>query len=622
MTGNDIEKKIAKAVDNSVPEVLDRVLSKCDEGNVIRMEEKKNNGGFKLMASVAAAVLIMIGAVNFMGLGQAGSTVFLDVNPSVELTVNSMDRITEAKALNGDAAKIMYGMDLKNTDLEVGVNAIIGSMLKNGYLSDISNSILVSVDDNNEKRNAELQDKIAEEINEILTGAKLDAAVISQNVKDEDEAVRELCEKYGISKGKAELIYNIAEENPSLTYDKLAGLTINELNLIISDGDMDLEDIVSKGEPSSKKYIGEDKARETALSELGISLRDAKSVTVKLDSENNELVYEVEVIYGTTKYEIDVNALDGRITGRETSDISYDNEVQKGEKLTKSEIRDIIEEELKLSESDADKLYIREEEDEGRLIYKAKLMKGNYQYTVKLDAYTGRIIEREVKEVKPSFIENGKPQFGKLEASEAVKIVLDELDLPLSYAGRVDLELAREDGKLVLEAEISYDGTHYELLLDAETGKMINVEKSPAEVEDDLDEDDLDDKDDDIEDDDDDLDDEKDDEDDDDDEEESANYRISEEEAVRRALKSMGLRSADVKYIEAEKEVSNGRAIYEVSFVKDGTEYEITVDGKTGKILKSEKEAFEHHHTDECKKGCYYDDDDCRRRNHCEDHDD
>lgn len=33
-------------------------------------------------------------------------------------------------------------MDLTGTDLDVAVNALIGSMLQNGYLSDIQNAIL------------------------------------------------------------------------------------------------------------------------------------------------------------------------------------------------------------------------------------------------------------------------------------------------------------------------------------------------------------------------------------------------------------------------------------------------------------------------------------------------
>ena len=55
-------------------------------------------------------------------------------------------------AVNRDAEGILDGMDLAGTDLKVAVNALIGSMYTNGYISENQNSVLVSVKSDSQER--------------------------------------------------------------------------------------------------------------------------------------------------------------------------------------------------------------------------------------------------------------------------------------------------------------------------------------------------------------------------------------------------------------------------------------------------------------------------------------
>ena len=82
--------------------------------------------------------------------------------------------------------------NLKNTDIDVAVNAIIGSMLKNGYISELQNSILVSVKNDNSVKGKELEARITKEINDLLVSSKI----------------------YGIFAIK--LLYSFIASNPSL----------------------------------------------------------------------------------------------------------------------------------------------------------------------------------------------------------------------------------------------------------------------------------------------------------------------------------------------------------------------------------------------------------------------
>ena len=76
----------------------------------------------------------------------------IDVNPSIELSVNRNEKVLQANPLNEDAETILDDMNLKNVDLDIAVNALIGSMVRNGYLDELDNAILVTVSNENEKK--------------------------------------------------------------------------------------------------------------------------------------------------------------------------------------------------------------------------------------------------------------------------------------------------------------------------------------------------------------------------------------------------------------------------------------------------------------------------------------
>lgn len=65
---------------------------------------------------------------------------------------------------------------------------------------------------------------------------------------------------------------------------------------------------------------------------------------------------------------------------------------------------------------------------------------------------------------------------------------------------------------------------------------------------------------------------------------------ITEEEAVERALKHVGLKKSDVNYVQSHPDWEHGRHVYEIKFYQGGFEYEFDIDAKNGKILKFEKD--------------------------------
>ena len=323
MRNEDMENKLRLAVEHATPDVLDKILTRLESERpaVIPMPAKpgrKNNWMARITAAAAMAVVLVgisFGAYRFGVSHRVDSVIELDVNPSIELQVNSKERVLDVRALNADAEGIIGGMDLKNTNLDVAINALVGSMLTNGYINDLANSILVSVENSDAARGAELQQRLSADIGALLSASAIDGAILSQTMQASDPEVSRMVEAYGISQGKAALIIQILAQNPLLKEGDLAGLTINELNLLASSRDTQLPSVQSTGTASDKAYIGADAAAQAAMQAAGVT--EVQQIKTELDAEDGRMVYEVEFIAGDSEYEYDIDAATGEVVKAE-----------------------------------------------------------------------------------------------------------------------------------------------------------------------------------------------------------------------------------------------------------------------------------------------------------------
>lgn len=137
-----------------------------------------------------------------------------------------------AAPTNEDAVDILDGMELKGTPLDVAMNAIVGSLVKNGYVDELANSILITVEDEDTARGARLQQELTSQADAVLASAQVNGAILSQTFQHND-ALQQKADEYGISAGKAALIQTIADSSSGLyTFEELVGQPLNDLNLL------------------------------------------------------------------------------------------------------------------------------------------------------------------------------------------------------------------------------------------------------------------------------------------------------------------------------------------------------------------------------------------------------
>ena len=318
MRNKELERRLRAAAEHASPDVLDRVLSSCggQKGNVTAMETPKKKTFVPAFAGIAA-MLIAVCAAAFVlfptqRAGASAAVITFDVNPSLSLTVDGEGHVTEAVPLNDDGRVVLEGMDLTGSDLNVAVNAVIGSMLQHGYLDidNFENAILVSVESGDADRAAQLQQQVSQTISGAFQAD--DPLVLTQTV-DADEDLAGLAEQYGISQGKAALIREITAQDSTLTFQTLAPLTINEIALIANSRGLSISSVTQTGEASEAAYIGAQAALSYACNHTGIPVSGVLDPRVEFDCEDGVMIYEADFCYDGTEYEYDIDARTGAV---------------------------------------------------------------------------------------------------------------------------------------------------------------------------------------------------------------------------------------------------------------------------------------------------------------------
>ncbi len=493
MKNRDLERKIDGAFEQITPDLLDSVLSDCQnlkaKGTVIMTKQKKNPSNLiRRLPAIAAALLLVTG----IGLGAAAytrshaafSTVSLDVNPSVEITVNEKERVLNVTAKNEDGNVIIGGMDFTGSPLDVTVNALVGSMLQNGYLSEIANSILVSVDTDDAAKGTALRDRLTEEINALLNTEAFTGSVLGQTL-DHDETISAAATDHGITEGKAQLIQRILDKNSYYTFDELAALSIHELNLLSVSGKLTLDEVTSAGTASDKGYIGAENALNAALAHAGVAADGIYGYEAELDYENAVMVYDIEFHADGREYEYDIHAVSGEVIkskNKNDNDRSFSSGNASAPDLSgtigEEAARSAVLEHSGVAEADARFEGIKLDTEHGILVFEIEFYANGVEYDYDVNAVTGEIVKYEYDADNKHFAPNSGSSAPLSEGAEKAKAAaLAHAGLKADDVFDFEIELENKNGVSVYEIDFQSGLYEYEYRIDAETFEVLKHNK-------------------------------------------------------------------------------------------------------------------------------------------------
>ena len=354
-----------------------------------------------LVAACLAVMLLCGGGVFYQQAHAVASVVSLDVNPSIELKVSRSEKVLVCTPLNEDAKAILAdmgdGADLKGAKLDVAVNAIVGSLVRNGYLNSISSAIMISVEDNDTARAEKLQRELTSTVDGVLQTSEAKASVLTQTLT-QDAGLEQQARENSISTGKAALVNRVLALNPALKFDALAKLSVEEL-----------KDLAEAGAPAVP--IGKDAAAYAAERYAGTTALD--SVTAEVDSELGESPahYEVELHTAWGEFEYLVDAYTGKVisgqkdllTTASTPNATTKPSDQKPDPsgtvqdIGYAKAKSIALNHAGVSENKVYDMEIELDDEDGALVYEVEFKFGGMEYSYEINAATGAILKHEAE---------------------------------------------------------------------------------------------------------------------------------------------------------------------------------------------------------------------------------
>ena len=476
-----------------------------------------------LAANVLHPGILRLGSL--WGSAAANSIVLLDVNPSIALTVDADERIVTAEGLNEDGRLILEGMDFTGADITVAVNAVVGSMLQKGYLSDLQNAILVSVENDDAERSSALQERVSAIIGNALQNGNVEGTVLSQSLND-TAGLEQMAQAYNISLGKAALIQEVMALDATLTAEKLAPLSITEIALISQSKNLAPTALTQNGTASNKAYISQDAAIEIAYAYANVDAQNVTGIKAEFDSDDGIMIYEIEFRAGTTEYECEIDARTGQVVKYETE--SKDNPNPPGTAQQPSNTQPPT----------------------------GTQQPSNTQPPAGTQQPSNT--QQPAGTQQPSNTQQPADQYiGEEAAKEAA---LAHANISADSVSYINAWLSYDDGRPEhYEVEFAVGSARYEYEIDMYSGRVLKYEtentgrhNSNQHHTD------------------------------------SPYADIGEEAAKEAALSHAGLTAEQVSKLKAKYDYDNGYALYEVEFECNGYEYEYEIDAATGTILKYE----------------------------------
>ena len=232
------------------------------ENTDVKAAAVKRGGRFSLAIGLAA-VFAVVFAVGYIYYQKPVSYVSLDINPSVELELNFLDRVIGTTAENADGEALLAGLRVRNLSVDSAISYLVQNAYEKGYVKkDGSTVISLTAISDDQKKVTELQVKTKNGAAEAMQAKKAFATVYQSA---SDMAFRNEAKEAGVSPGKYKLIKSLEVLDPEIDIGQYKDAKVSEIMAKAQEivqqkyaagedfGNKDLEEIVEK-----VKKAGED----------------------------------------------------------------------------------------------------------------------------------------------------------------------------------------------------------------------------------------------------------------------------------------------------------------------------------------------------------------------------
>ena len=159
----------------------------------------------------------------------------LDVNPSIEITINRRDRVLQVKGLNEEAREVLAGTDYRTWDVRDAVGDLVLRLNDRQYISRDQRTVLLSVESKSPEKTERIKKELSASIEAALAGTEIQPLVVRQS-RPKDHGLQKKANEYHISSGKMRLVEEAARKAPDRDERELAGSAVDELYRLLRNG--------------------------------------------------------------------------------------------------------------------------------------------------------------------------------------------------------------------------------------------------------------------------------------------------------------------------------------------------------------------------------------------------
>ena len=292
-------------------EVLLRSIGKINDELIADAESEANTkrkpGWAKLgtMAACLALVLCTGIATHAIRSNATAGTFTMDVNPSVEYTIAKSGSVKNVRSLNSDAENALSDVTLGKQSVETALTRTVAAYEACGYMENGEATVLISFDSRLDA-NAELKASLSAEIQQALEQTDAVGTLVFHSELTENAEAAKIAEEFHVSLGRADWILTAANKTGLPTHE-VARMSLDEL--------LKFQEVSGISSVCVSKFISLEEAKKIALKDAKLDELTQKIVFTREELSRNQgkPCYLLEFYTGTNQYFYQIDAKSGSI---------------------------------------------------------------------------------------------------------------------------------------------------------------------------------------------------------------------------------------------------------------------------------------------------------------------